>query len=78
MTKEDLISITDYWNWVRSGVFQRNGNRYKIDGTSVYPKSILGDPEKYFTLRDNASTRRITAKKEYGYGRRVQSIRCAT
>ena len=31
------------------GVFERVGNRIKIDGTSVYPKSILSDPEKYFT-----------------------------
>jgi RecA/RadA recombinase len=31
------------------GVFERVGNRIKIDGSSVYPKSILSDPEKYFT-----------------------------
>ena len=33
----------------KHGVFERVGNRIKIDGTSVYPKSILADPEKYFT-----------------------------
>ena len=31
------------------GVFERVGNRYKIGESSVYPKSILSDPEKYFT-----------------------------
>ena len=31
------------------GVFQRVGNRIKVGESSVYPKSILADPEKYFT-----------------------------
>ena len=31
------------------GVFEKSGNRYKIGESSVYPKSILADPEKYFT-----------------------------
>jgi len=31
------------------GVFQRKGNRILIGESSVYPKSILSDPEKYFT-----------------------------
>lgn len=33
----------------KHGVFERVGNRYKIGESSVYPKSILSDPEKYFT-----------------------------
>jgi hypothetical protein len=31
------------------GVFTRVGNRYKVGESSLYPKSILADPEKYFT-----------------------------
>ena len=33
----------------KHGVFQRKGNRILIGESSVYPKSILADPEKYFT-----------------------------
>ncbi len=49
------------------GVFQRIGNRYRIGESSVYPKSILASPEKYFTEKvmhelDEA------AKKEFCYG----------
>ena len=33
----------------KHGVFQRKGNRILIGESSVYPKSILSDPEKYFT-----------------------------
>ena len=49
------------------GVFQRNGNRYKIGESSVYPKSILADPEKYFTPEVMQALDE-SAKKEYGYG----------
>ena len=34
---------------IKHGVFQRNGTRIKFGESSVYPKSILNDPEKYFT-----------------------------
>ena len=34
---------------IKYGVFQRNGTRIKFGESSVYPKSILNDPEKYFT-----------------------------
>jgi RecA/RadA recombinase len=49
------------------GVFERVGNRYKINGTSVYPKSILADPEKYFTP-DIMQALDESARKEYLYG----------
>ena len=49
------------------GVFQRVGNRIKFGESSVYPKSILSDPEKYFTpevmvMLDKA------AEQEFSYG----------
>lgn len=49
------------------GVFERVGNRYKIGESSVYPKSILADPEKYFTPEIMQSLDEC-AKKEYSYG----------
>ena len=33
----------------KHGVFQRSGNRYDMNGTQLYGKSIYADPEKYFT-----------------------------
>ena len=49
------------------GVFEKSGNRYKIGETSVYPKSILADPEKYFTPEVMQALDEA-AKKEYSYG----------
>ena len=49
------------------GVFVKSGNRYKIGDTSVYPKTILGEPEKYFTP-DIMQALDECAKKEYSYG----------
>ena len=49
------------------GVFERVGNRYKIGESSVYPKSILADPEKYFTAEIMQALDEC-AKKEYSYG----------
>jgi len=51
----------------RYGVFERVGNRIKIDGTSVYPKSILADPEKYFT-EEVMQRLEEAAQKEFSYG----------
>jgi RecA/RadA recombinase len=51
----------------RYGVFERVGNRVKIDGTSVYPKSILADPEKYFT-EEVMTKLEEAAQKEFSYG----------
>ena len=42
-------------------------NRYKIGESSVYPKSILADPEKYFTPEVMQALDEA-AKKEYSYG----------
>ena len=49
------------------GVFERVGNRIKIDGTSVYPKSILADPEKYFTPEVMEKIEEA-ARQEFSYG----------
>jgi RecA/RadA recombinase len=49
------------------GVFQRTGNRIKIDGSSVYPKQILKDPDKYFTPEIMQALDEC-AGKEFRYG----------
>lgn len=49
------------------GVFEKSGNRYKIGESSVYPKSILADPEKYFTPEIMQALDEA-AQKEYSYG----------
>lgn len=49
------------------GVFERVGNRIKIDGTSVYPKQILANPDKYFT-EDVMQALDEAAAKEFKYG----------
>ena len=49
------------------GVFQRIGNRYRIGESSVYPKSILASPEKYFT-EEVMHELDEAAKKEFCYG----------
>ena len=49
------------------GVFKRVGNRIAIGGSNVYPKSILGDPEKYFTDEVMAKLEEA-ARTEYSYG----------
>ena len=49
------------------GVFKRVGNRIAIGGSNVYPKSILSDPEKYFTDEVMAKLEEA-AKQEFTYG----------
>ena len=51
----------------RYGVFKRVGNRIAIGGSNVYPKSILSDPEKYFTDEVMAKLEEA-AKQEFTYG----------
>jgi RecA/RadA recombinase len=51
----------------RYGVFEKVGNRIKIDGSSVYPKSILADPDKYFT-EEVMNKLEEAAQKEFSYG----------
>ena len=49
------------------GVFTRVGNRIRIGESNVYPKSILGDPEKYFTDEVMAKLEEA-ARTEFSYG----------
>ena len=49
------------------GVFQRVGNRVKMGESSVYPKSILANPEKYFTEEVMLKLEEA-AQKEFSYG----------
>ncbi|WAX22921.1 UvsX [Synechococcus phage S-M1] len=49
------------------GVFERSGNRIRIGESSVYPKSILADPEKYFTPEVMQALDECAAK-EFRYG----------
>jgi len=49
------------------GVFKRVGNRIQVGGSNVYPKSILSDPEKYFTDEVMAKLEEA-ARTEYSYG----------
>ncbi len=49
------------------GVFKRVGNRIAIGGSNVYPKSILSDPEKYFTDEVMAKLEEA-ARTEFSYG----------
>ena len=49
------------------GIFQRIGNRYRVGESSVYPKSILASPEKYFT-EEVMHELDEAAKKEFCYG----------
>ena len=49
------------------GVFTKRGNRIVVGESTLYPKSILADPEKYFTpeVMDQLDE---AAKKEFRYG----------
>ncbi|MBJ29703.1 MAG: recombinase RecA [Euryarchaeota archaeon] len=51
----------------KHGVFTRIGNRYKMGETNLYPKSILADPEKYFTPEIMQALDE-SAQKEFSYG----------
>ena len=51
----------------KHGVFQRKGNRIMVGESSVYPKSILADPTKYFT-EEVMEKLDEAAKKEFRYG----------
>ena len=57
-----LIELGEKYN-----VFKRVGNRIAIGGSNVYPKSILSDPEKYFTDEVMAKLEEA-AQQEYSYG----------
>ena len=49
------------------GVFKRVGNRYKFGESSVYPKSVLANPEKYFT-EEIMQQLEEAARQEFTYG----------
>ena len=49
------------------GVFKRSGNRYDMNGTQLYAKSIYADPEKYFT-EDVMKKLDEAAEQEFTYG----------
>lgn len=49
------------------GVFPRKGNRVIVGETSVYPSTILADPEKYFTDEVMAQLEEA-ARQEFSYG----------
>ncbi len=51
----------------KHGVFKRVGNRIAVGGSNVYPKSILSDPEKYFTDEVMAKLEEA-ARAEFTYG----------
>ena len=57
-----LIELGEKYN-----IFKRVGNRISIGGSNVYPKSILSDPEKYFTDEVMAKLEEA-ARTEYSYG----------
>ena len=57
-----LIELGEKYN-----IFKRVGNRISIGGSNVYPKSILSDPEKYFTDEVMAKLEEA-ARTEYIYG----------
>ena len=51
----------------KHGVFERIGNRYKMGDANLYPKTILADPEKYFTPEVMQALDEVAAK-EFTYG----------
>ena len=57
-----LLELGEKYN-----VFKRVGNRIAIGGSNVYPKSILSNPEKYFTDEVMAKLEEA-ARTEYSYG----------
>lgn len=57
-----LLELGEKYN-----VFKRVGNRIAIGGSNLYPKSILADPEKYFTEEVMAQLEEA-AREEFSYG----------
>ena len=51
----------------KHGVFKKSGNRYEIDGKTLYGKSIYDNPEKYFDKKVMDALEEA-AKKEFLYG----------
>ena len=57
----------------KHGVFKKSGNRYEIDGKTLYGKSIYDNPEKYFDKKVMDALEEA-AKKEFLYGEVDQDI----
>tara|TARA_B100000035_G_scaffold70219_1_gene57601 strand:+ start:13854 stop:14867 length:1014 start_codon:yes stop_codon:yes gene_type:complete len=57
-----LLELGEKYN-----VFKRVGNRIKIGESNIYPKTILADPEKYFTEEVMAQLEEA-AQQEFSYG----------
>ena len=56
------------------GIFKKVSTRYELpDGSKLYAKQILKDPEKYFT-KDIMDVLDEAAKKEFSYGGGVEEI----
>ena len=51
----------------KHGVFTKSGNRYDMNGTQMYAKSIYADPQKYFT-DDVMKKLDDAASQEFMYG----------
>ena len=54
-------------------IFKRSGNRYDMNGTQLYAKSIYAEPEKHFT-DDVMKKLDDAAKEEFMYGELHQDI----
>ena len=64
----DLIGTTDCWNLKKYGIFKKLATRYELpDGMKQYGKSILREPEKYFT-EEIMQQLETAAEKEFKYG----------
>jgi len=67
----DQRGLDKYYGLLELGekydVFTKSGGRYEISGTKTYAKTILSDPEKYFTPEIMQALDEC-AKKEYSYG----------
>ena len=57
----------------KHGVFKKSGNRYEIDGKTLYGKSIYDNPEKYFDKKVMDALEEA-AKKEFLYGEVDQDV----
>lgn len=55
----------------KHGIFSKSAGRYEINGVKTYAKSILNEPQKYFTSEIMQALDEA-ANKEYKYGTMVQ------
>lgn len=67
----DYRGLDKYYGLLELGekydIFTKSGGRYDINGTKTYAKTILADPEKYFTPEIMKALDECAAK-EYSYG----------